>query len=511
MLKRAGDHQAWSRTTRGARRKLLPVWTGEGDMKGLIVLVSVGLFATVALGADGQLTWPRFRGPDGSGVADEQKPPVELGPDKNLKWKVPAPSGLSSPIVAGDKLVLTAFEGGKLYTIAYRRADGAVAWRREAPAKQIERYYQAEGSPAASTPATDGKRIVSYFGSCGLVCYNLEGEELWTFAMPPAATSGNFGSGVLPILAEGTVILVRDEMKDPRILALDAARGSLRWEKKRQSAVSYCTPTVWDTPAGKQVVVAGHGRMIGYDLRSGEERWFVSGMPSGPCASPVVADGTLFFAGWSPGGPDDKENQMPLFDVILKQADTNKDGAVSREEAQKIDLKDFFDGFDTNNDGKITRDEWDAVLKFMAEGKNCAFALSPGGTGDVSYSHLLWKQTKGLPYIPSALVYRGQYVMVKDGGLVSAYDAKTGKAIYVQERVAAPGSYYASPVAANGYIYFTSLEGGAVTVLKAGMSKPIVVARNAKLGERVAATPAIADDALYVRADTHLYAFAGKK
>src|SRR5207247_5127617 len=139
---------------------------------------------------------PQFRRPNGSGVADDQHPPVELGPDKNVKWKVAVPSGLSSPIVAGDKLVITAFEDGKLYTIAYRREDGKEAWRAEAPAKQIEPYFKAEGSPAASTPATDGKRIVSYFGSCGLVCYDLTGKELWKFEMPPAATAGDFGSGV---------------------------------------------------------------------------------------------------------------------------------------------------------------------------------------------------------------------------------------------------------------------------------------------------------------------------
>ena len=329
--------------------------------------------------------------------------------------------------------------------------------------------------------------------------------------MPPATLPGDFGSGVSPILADGMVILVRDEIKNSRILALDASTGSLKWEKKRQSPVSYCTPVVWDTPAGKQIVAAGHGQMIGYDLGTGAEKWSLAGMPSGPCASPVVADGIVFFAGWSPGGPDDKEFQMPTFDVLLKQGDTNKDGVLSREEAQKTFMKDFFDSVDANHDGKVTREEWDALLKFFSEGKNSAFALRGGGTGDVTSSHLLWKKTKGLPYIPTALVYRGQYVMVKDGGLVTAYDAKTGKDVYVQERVVAPGRYYASPVAANGNVYFTSLDDGAVTVIKAGSAKPEVVAKNPKLRERVAATPAIADNVLYIRTDKHLYAFAENK
>jgi outer membrane protein assembly factor BamB len=292
---------------------------------------------------------------------------------------------------------------------------------------------------------------------------------------------------------------------------LNADNGSLKWEKTRQSQIGYSTPVLWETPKGKQVVVAGHGRMIAYDLETGVETWFVGGMPTGPCASPMVVDGTLFFAGWSPGGPDDKEHQMPSFDALLKQADTDKDGALSKAEIQKTFLKDSFDSLDFNKDGKITRDEWDTVLKMMTEGKNSAFALSPGGTGDVSSSHLLWKKTRGLPYVASAIVYRGQVVMIKDGGLVSAYEAKTGKEVYIQERVAATGRYYASPVAANGHIYFTSLEDGVVTVLKAGTAKPEVVAKNPKLCERVSATPAIADNTLYLRTASKLYAFAEKR
>ena len=478
------------------------------DMKSLVAFVTITAIASAAFAAETTLAWPQFRGPNGSGVADREQPPVEIGPDKNVLWKVAAPSGLSSPIVVADKLVLTAFDGGKLFTIAYDRASGREAWRALAPARQLEKFHQTEGSPAASTPATDGQRIVSYFGSCGLVCYDLSGKELWKHEMPAASTPGNFGSGVSPILTDGTVVLVRDEVKESKIIALDAATGRPRWERKRQSPISYSTPVTWDLPSGKQVISAGHARMIAYDLKSGAEKWFVQGIPSGCCASPVTADGNLFFAGWSPGGADDPEFQMPTFDGILKDMDKDKDGTISRQEGDK-NFESFFDSQDVNQDGKISRDEWDTVLKFMKEGKNVAFAVKPGGSGDVSTSHVLWKQTKGLPYVASAIVYRGQYVMVKDGGIVTAYDAKTGKEIYTKRAVAS-GSYYASPVAANGNIYFTSLNEGVVTVLKAGAATPDVVAENPSLGERVAATPAIADDTLYVRTAEYLYAFAKK-
>ena len=102
-------------------------------MKALSAIVLVGLL-TMALRGD-DAPWPQFRGPNGSGVADHATPPVELGPDKNVKWKVPVPSGLSSPVIVGDLIVLTAFDNGKLYTIAYHRADGKEAWRTEAPAR----------------------------------------------------------------------------------------------------------------------------------------------------------------------------------------------------------------------------------------------------------------------------------------------------------------------------------------------------------------------------------------
>jgi outer membrane protein assembly factor BamB len=135
--------------------------------------------------------------------------------------------------------------------------------------------------------------------------------------------------------------------------------------------------------------------------------------------------------------------------------------------------------------------------------------LKPGGSGNVTDTHQLWKKTKGLPYIASALVYMGQYVMVKDG-VVTAYDATTGNEVY-QKRAAASGTYYASPVAAGGNIYFVTLNDGVVTVLKGGAKVAEVVATNPPLGERVSATPAIGNNTLYIRTAGHLYAFAASK
>jgi outer membrane protein assembly factor BamB len=330
--------------------------------------------------------------------------------------------------------------------------------------------------------------------------------------MPAAKTLADFGTGVSPILADSKVVLLHDDMTDPKIFALEAATGKLAWEQPRQSKSGFGTPAVWETPEGTQIVAPGYGKMIAYDLASGREVWTVAGMPSASCTTPVAVDGVLYYAGWSPGDPEDSGFKLPTFDELLAQdnTDANGDGVFSKEESERTMFKDFFDNNDPNKDGRITRDEWDAMLAYMASSKCSTFAVRSGGSGDVTDSHVIWRQTRGLPYVPSAILYRGQYVMVKDGGIVTAYNAASGEKLF-EKRAVASGSYYASPIAADGHIYFVSLLDGAVTVLAAGEPKPKVVAENPPLEERVAATPAIADNTLYVRTAGHLYAFAAKR
>jgi outer membrane protein assembly factor BamB len=214
----------------------------------------------------------------------------------------------------------------------------------------------------------------------------------------------------------------------------------------------------------------------------------------------------LYFAGSTSGG-DGEDAARPTYDSFLEKLDADKDGSLSKAEADAA-FQGYFDNQDLNKDGKFTREEHEYINKFFAEGANSAFALKPGGSGDVTASHVVWKQTKGLPYLTSAIVYGGQCLLVKDGGIVTAYDARTGKQTY-QTRAAAD-KYYASPVAAAGNVYFTSLD-GAVTVLRAGGEKGEIVAKNPKLGERTVATPAIARGTFYLRTDAHLYAFEETK
>src|SRR5262249_11269501 len=151
---------------------------------------------------------------------------------------------------------------------------------------------------------------------------------------------------------------------------------------------------------------------------SGEEKWFVKGMPTASCASPLVFDDKLYFAAWSPGAADELAIKPPPFDLLLL-GDTNKDGAISRDETRAGIIKGFFNSIDTNQDAKITRAEWDDALALVSAAKNSAFVLQPGGNGDITETHVRWRKAAGLPYVSSAIVYGGQLVMVKDGGIVT--------------------------------------------------------------------------------------------
>lgn len=448
--------------------------------------------------------WPQFRGPGGAGLAEGQKPVTEFGPGKNLLWQVNLPSGASSPVIAGNKLFLTAYDGKKLFTLCLDRKDGKELWRAEAPAKTIEKFHELEGSPAASTVATDGERVIAYFGSCGLLCYDLTGKELWRVELPVAETDNDFGTGTSPILDGGRVYLSRDLVKHSALYCFDARTGKEVWKVARDGfATSYSTPLMWHHDGISEVVVGGALRLKAYDAATGAERWVVRNMPAVNCTTPVAAEGMVFFGGWAPGGVD---APMPEFATLLEH-DSDKDGALSRAEAQKSFIKDFFAANDRDHDGILKKEEWEATVGFLKSGKNGMSAIKPGAKGDATESHVSWRVDRGLPYVPTPLPYRGHLYLLKDGGLASCFDLKTGATLYAQKRLGIEGAIYASPVAADGRIYGISLRGVAF-VYQAGENPSVL--HSADLGERTSASPAIVDDVIYFRTATKLWAFGEK-
>lgn len=467
-----------------------------------VMLFALGL--SVALNTEANESWwPQFRGPNCSGVAKQARPPVELAPGTNQLWKTAVPAGSSSPCIWGGRIFLTAFEDGKLWTQCYQRQNGRLLWQREAKTDELEEFHATEGSPAASTPATDGERVVSYFGSFGLICHDFGGKELWQHRLPVAQTAGSFGSGGSPVIADGLVLVNRDQMKNCSLLAADLRTGKKVWETGRPDvSQSFGTPMIWNNDGTTEIVMSGSLKLKAYDPKTGAERWSLAGMPSFTCTTPVAGGDLLYFAGWSPGK---EAGSGPTWAGLVQPADKDNDNVVTLEEAKAAHFDSYFKSLDQNGDGKITPEDLTAMQAQMAKGENVLIAIKSGGKGELTASHVEWKQTRGLPYVPSPLLYEDRIYLIKDGGMVSSHDAKTGKTHYQQERLNAIGNYYSSPVAANGNIYVASLN-GRVTVFAAGGATP-KIRYQADFGERISATPAMAGEAIYYRTATALYAF----
>jgi outer membrane protein assembly factor BamB len=465
-------------------------------------LILLGLTLSAAYAKEPR--WPQFRGPAGLGIADDEKPPTYFGAESNVVWQVELAPGASSPCIWGNRIFLTTFTDGKLATVCVDRLSGRVLWQRNAPAEKIEPFHPTEGSPASATPVADGDRVIVYFGSCGLLAYDFEGKELWRLSMPVPQQVGDFGSGTSPVRAGELVLLNRDQVMGSELLAVEAATGKLRWKANRpEFKSSFGTPALWSDGKNQEVVLPGSLQLVSYDLATGTERWRVHGVPSAACTTPVVSDGMLFFAGWSPGKSD---MPMPDWSAMVAEQDKDHDGMISLEEANPI-VKTLMSTLDANHDQHLSKEEWEGFVAALAKGDNVAFALRPGGHGDISDTHVAWKYKRGLPYVPSPLVYHGSMYFVRDGGMVTCLKAATGEPIYEQERLEAPGSYYSSPVAANGVIYTCSMS-GTVSVFRAG-DKLEVLARN-EFKERIPATPAIVENTLYLRTAKHLYAFRSR-
>jgi outer membrane protein assembly factor BamB len=447
--------------------------------------------------------WPAFRGPNSGGVSESAVPPWRIGPTNGVLWSVEMPGSPSSPCVVDGRIFLTTLADGKLETRAYSAQNGQLLWRRVAPAEQLEAFHPNYGSPATATPATDGRRVVSYFGSSGLFCYDMAGKELWRHRLPMAKTHANFGSGTSPLLADGRVILNRDLMGGSSLIAFDLQDGHQLWEAPRPDcSTSYGSPILWDHGRAADVVLTGSLCVRGYDLLTGAENWRVQGLSAGACTTPVLGGGMLYTASWAPGKSD---APFPTWKSIADKFDKNHDNALSEEEMQGEGA--YLKAFDFDKNGKLDQAEWDSLLAGLQRGENCLVAVQPGARGDATATHVAWKAVRGLPYVPSPLYYEGCVYLVKDGGLLSSFNARTGEPAYVEARLKdASGSYYASPVAADGRIYVASMK-GMLTVVKAGGPQPEIL-RQADFGEPIDATPALVGHRLYLRTHSKLMAFA---
>lgn len=474
-------------------------------------------FASVTNADDAR--WSRFRGESGSGIADDAPLPAEFGPEKNLLWKTPLASGHSSPCIWGKHLFLTTYdsETKTLGTVAIDRFTGQVLWTKAAPVEKIERVHLTS-SPAASTPTTDGERVYVYFGSFGVLCYDFTGNEIWKKELP--SPRAMHGSATSPVVSSGTLFVA---VHGGSLTALDSETGEIKWTNEARFPASYCVPLIRETDDGTQVVLQSSGGITAIDARSGNDLWWLDGLAADPVSSPVVDAGFIYCVTHYPGSAADERVDIPSFDNLLAEYDKDEDGNISRHEIPKSRVvlsRGAEDGTGDvslsmivgiaerhgNKNGILERTEWQGAQAFMAaarKSENAILAIRPGTTGALPEENIIWKEKRGLPEIPSALLYRGNLYAVKDGGIVSCLDAETGD-LHYRSRLGSSGLNYASPVAGDGKIFVASRD-GSVVVFEAGNTFRKLATN--RLDELMAATPAIVDGTIYVRTEKHLFAF----
>ncbi len=450
--------------------------------------------------------WDRFRGPNGSGVNEAQGLPVEFGVDKNMRWRVALPPGHSSPILVGDRIFLTAYEGDKLLTFSLERGTGKILWRREAPRTRKEPLDN-RNSPASPSPTSDGKNIYVSFGDYGLVSYGFDGNERWHTPLGPF--NNVYGMGSSPVVVDDEVVLVCDQSSGSYIAAFALADGKMRWKTPRPEALSgHSTPSIIKDADGTSLIVAPASfRMDVYSAKTGEIVWYLHGLASEMKSVPVIDGDTIYINGYNtPENDPGKQVAVAPFDEVLKKFDKNGDGKISIDEAPDQRTKTYFPFIDLNKDGVMDAEEWKMFAATMAA-TNSLMAIKAGLHGDVTTTGVKWQFHKSIPQLPSVVLYRGIIYMINDGGVLTTLDAKTGE-VFKQARLrAVSDKYFASPVAADGKIYFAA-HSGTVAVLKAGGDQELLAAN--KLDEDIYATPAIADGRIYVRTVSFLYCFGEK-
>lgn len=441
--------------------------------------------------------WTRFRGPNGSGISSHTGFPAELS-GKSLVWRTPVRPGKSSPVLTERHIFLTAAENGKLYTQCLDRESGRLLWERSEDQPRTH-VANRRNHPAAVSAVSDGDNIVVFFADLGLLSYSAEGKLRWRAPLGPF--SNLMGLGASPILAGGMIVLVADQEDGSFIAAFDSRNGELRWKTARDEGEGWGSPLVY-TPNGAPASILTLSRgQFGVHLVSDGKRVSTQRVISPTIVgSPVLQQDRVYVFGYG------SESEAP-FDKPLARFDKNGDGKLSADE---YGADDFLRGIATytgNRDGVLTRQEYDDKQRKVV-GLNAlqCFQLERGtsAAGEIR-ARELWRYEKSFTgVIPSPLVYNGVVFVVRNGGILTSWDAATGEVQKSGRLEGALGGYSASPVAAEGKLYFASEEGKAVVVRAA---KDWEVLSVHDLREECYATPALSNGQVYLRTSEALYRF----
>ena len=471
-------------------------------------LVVLALAASSAIAAAPHDEWSRFRGPNGSGISASKNLPTEFGPDKNLIWKLTLPQGHSSPILFRDRLYMTGFREKDLFTFAVS-TDGKLVWETKLSGLATPPVDK-RNNAASPSPAVDDSGVYVFFHDFGLIAYDLEGKERWRMPLGPFINV--YGMGASPIIVGDTVVLAADQSVGSYILGVDKKTGKQRWKTARPEAKSgHSTPIVWTNPQGQQeILLPGSFLLTSYDPRTGAKKWWVRGLSFEMKSVPVIAKigfpakDTIFVNGY--GAPENEPGQLLNVEdaaTVFPKSDANKDGKLDKAEVPTQHARGWLGFMDLDKDGMLSPDEWEYYRAALAS-RNGVLAITLGGSGDMTEKNVRWQYHRGVPQLPSPIVYGGMLYMVNDAGIMTTLNPETGEMLKQGRIPGAIDRYYSSPVAGDGKIYMTSEKGKIAVLSPDGNLDPIAVN---DIGEDIYATPALADGRIYVRSRSTLFAF----
>ncbi len=428
----------------------------------------VGLWVLIAANESrADDNWPQFRGSKSLGTSAAANLPDTWSATENVAWKVEILGrGWSSPIVWGNRVFLTTVvskdkpEAAKkgLYMGGERRTPptdphkwtvlcldlntGKTLWERAVHEGAPAFPRHIKNSYASETPVTDGERLYAYFGNLGIFCCDLNGSPLWSKKLGTFRTKAGWGTSISPVVYKGRVFLVNDNEEQSFMVALDSKTGSELWRVPRDEKTNYATPFIWENELRTELITNATGKVRSYDLE-GKLLWELGGMSSITVPTPFAAHGLLYI-----GSGYVLQKNRPMF-------------AIRPGAAGDISLKD----------------------------------------GEEKNEFVVWSQPQAAPYNPSPLIYEDYFYVLRDGGMFSCYDAKTGVPSYKDQRLGSTG-FTTSPWAYDGKIFCLN-EDGDTFVIQAGPEFK-ALGRN-KLDELCLATPAIAGDRLLIRTESKLY------
>ncbi len=451
-------------------------------MKSFLLTLGAWLLATTAVAAPDDFptlvaqNWHQWRGPQANGVAPQANPPTEWSETSHLKWKVKIPGeSTATPIVWGDQIFLTTAiktertielpppdpnakktpfniqrpsNYYQFVVMCVDRKTGKTLWQHMAKEEVPHEGRHHDASFASASPMTDGKHLYVSFGSQGVYCYDLAGNQKWSRDLGRMTIYNSFGEGSSPVVHGDSVVVNWDHQGGSFITVLDAKTGETKWKIDRDENTSWATPLVVDAAGRTQIVVHGGKRVRGYDLKTGEQIWACGGQGAAAIPCPV-SDGKNVFCMTGYMG-------NALFAIPLDSV------------------------------GDIT----ESALKTEPE-------------------KIAWKRTvPGTPYVPSPILY-GEllYFTGSNKGILSCVNAATGAPLIERQRIQGIENIYASPVGAADRIYFTSREGNTVVIKKGGELE--ILATN-KLDDRFDASAAIVGHEIILRGRENLYCISGE-